>query len=262
MQPYLGYKITTQTDIDHWFGGLLQDPDMDIPLPETSNQIWLGYHRTEAIAWYIAFADILDNIEVIKHKDWNFVWTGTEWLGESYDNSYECVLRTGDFVSISLRANTHAPATFNWNVLPLGEKIPIVYRNAQRVSFVEEDDYTPIFVELGDNSSIEEVAVYVGDICKGGVQTDGKSRVMIKAFLNAVPENTELSIVTFDASKNQRKENQLIQYSQNLGVWDNIKSLNASNRNYYHIGIGKNNDVLLETTSIVTHNYQIGRAHV
>ncbi|MBI9032431.1 T9SS type A sorting domain-containing protein [bacterium] len=253
VQPYLGYKITAQNDIDHWFGGLLQDPDMDIPLPATPNEIWLGYHVPYTTDVLVAFNDILGSLQTIKHKDWAMYWNGTKWTGKTTTGNTN--LELGDFVAITYRSSAEPPSSFNWTYYSYSNPNSFKYQDASYVSYEEKNDYTSFFVDIDENSNIEEIALYANDECIGGAKTQGEATVMVKAFMEDVPEDSEISIIAFTGAKTSKKVKHLAEYNSNLQVWNNTDNIIKDSRIYYHVSLTKDNTSIIETNQIITTNY-------
>ncbi len=253
IEPYLGYKITAQNDFDHWFGGLLQDPDVDIPLPETSNEIWLGYHVPFTSDALVAFYEILGSLQTIKHKDWALYWNGTKWTGKTSTGNTN--LEIGDFVVIEYRSDANPPTSFNWTYPAYSNPNSFRYQDATYVSYEEKSDYSPFFVDIDENSNIEEIVLYANDECIGGAKTQGETTVMVKAFMEDLPNDCEISVVTFTGAKSSKKANQISEYNPNLQVWDMVSNIIKDNRSAYHVSLRKDNNSILETNNIVTTNY-------
>ena len=254
VSAYKGYKVrTTDVDVSSWFGGLLQDPDASIPLPRTSEEIWLGYPVTITTPALVAFSGILNNLQTIKHKDWSYFWTGSEWMGRSLTGNDN--LELGDFVAITFRPNVTPPRYFNWTYSPFIPGSSFRYKDASFVTFEEKQDYQPFYVDIDEEANIEEIALYADNQCIGGAKTQGEPTVMIKAFMQDIPENSEISIVTFTGAKSSKKINQISEYNQTLHIWDSTNTVIKDNRSLYHISIRKDSDSLVETNSIITSNY-------
>ena len=253
IEPYLGYKITAQNGIDHWFGGLMQNADMDIPLPATPNEIWLGYHVPFTSDALVAFDDILGSLQTIKHKDWALYWNGTKWTGRTSTGNTN--LEMGDFVEIKFRSNVTPPTSFNWTYYHSSNPSSFKYQDATYVSYEDKSDYSPFFVDIDENSNIEEIALYANNECIGGAKTQGETTVMVKAFMEDIPNDCEISVVTFTGAKSSKKANQISEYNPNLQVWDMASIIIKDNRSAYHVSLRKDHNSILETNNIVTINY-------
>jgi hypothetical protein len=231
----------------------LQDPDVSISLPVTSGEIWLGYPVTFTTDALVAFADILGSLQTIKHKDWSLYWTGTEWTGRTSTGNTN--LELGDFVAITFRRNVIHPTSFNWTYYPYSNPRSFKYEDATYVTYEEKSDYSPFFVDIDENSNIQEIVLYANDVCIGGAKTQGERTVMVKAFMEDVPDNCEISVVTFTGAKSSKKAIQLSEYNPNLQVWSMTSNIIKDNRSVYHISLRKDNNSILEINNIVTTNY-------
>jgi hypothetical protein len=253
VSPYQGYRVTTAVDASGWFSGLLQDSDVSISLPVTSGDIWLGFPVTFTTDALVAFDDILGSLQTIKHKDWSLYWTGTEWAGRTSTGNTN--LELGDYVEIKFRRNVIHPTSFTWNYYPYSNPNSFRYQDANYVIYEEKSDYTPFFIDVEENSNIEEIALYVDEECIGGAKTQGETTVMVKAFMEDVPNDCEIIVVTFTGAKSSKKAIQLSEYNTNLQVWSMTSNIIKDNRSVYHISLRKDNNSILETNNIVTTNF-------
>ncbi len=253
VEPYIGYKIRTQNDIGHWFGGLMQDADVDIPLPMTSNGIWLGYQVPFTSDALVAFNEILGCLQMIKHKDWALYWNGTRWTGKTSTGNTN--LEIGDFVEIKYRSNAIPPTAFNWTYPAYSNPNSFKYQDATYVIFEEKSDYTPFFIDIQENSNIEELALYADEECIGGAKTQGETTVMVKAFMEGVPDDSEISIEIFTGAKSSIKVKHLAEFNSKLQVWDYTDNIIKDRRDYYHVSLTKDDSSIIETNQIVTTNY-------
>jgi hypothetical protein len=253
VSPYQGYRVTTAADASGWFSGLLQDPDVSIPLPVTSGDIWLGFPVTFTTDAMVAFDDILGSLQTIKHKDWSLYWNGTEWTGRTSTGNIN--LELGDYVEIKFRSNVIPPTSFTWTYYPYSNPNSFKYQDATYVSYEEESDYTPFFIDIEENSNIEEIALYADDECIGGAKTQGETTVMVKAFMEDVPQDSEISIVAFTGAKSSKKVQHLAEYNSKLQVWDNTDNIIKDRRDTYHVSLTKDNTSIIETNQIITTNY-------
>ncbi len=253
VSPYQGYRVTTASDASGWFSGLLQDPDVSIPLPVTSGEIWLGFPVTFTTDALVAFDDILGSLQTIKHKDWSLYWNGSSWVGRTATGNTN--LQLGDYVEIKFRRNVIPPTSFTWNYYPYSNPNSFRYQDANYVIYEEKSDYTPFFIDIEESSNIEEIALYADEECIGGAKTQGETTVMVKAFMEDVPDDSEISVVTFTGAKSPKKVQQVTEFNLKLKVWDSQESIFKDNRDSYHISLTDDNTSVIETRKIVTTNY-------
>lgn len=250
-----GYQVEAPDEMDSWFSGLLQDPDQEFDLPVTSEKIWLGFFGENPTYWENAFGPYLTNLSFIQHKDWSFYKTsGGNWVGRVSGNT-DCKLRMGDFVLVKYASGVQSIMDFHWNYDTPSRTEAYTYKQAESVTFTEQADYTPIFVDVEPNSDINELVVYAGDDCVGGVKVDDEATVMVQAFIEDVPQDTPLTIVTINGSKSAKILENVVSYDNVLQVWDKIQELKVNNQDFYHVSMTKDATELLETQQIISTNY-------
>jgi len=177
---------------------------------------WLGYFLEGPAFPHEVFADIWDDINMIKTKNWCLVrpgspgnyWGLTGKIGR---------LNYGDMVVVTTN-NDH---TFHWSddievVPPSSSSAP------ERFSFDEKQDYTPVYVSIPDSlmTDLKEIGLYIDGVCKGAVVVESNVE-QICAYLGINEKLTD-GVVDFvfyyDDNKAQHQERKTIRFnSDRLG---------------------------------------------
>jgi len=125
---------------------------------------WLGYFL-EGPAWpHDAFADIWEDINMIKTKNWCLVrdpnWANYWGLAGKIGR-----LNPGDMVIVT----TNQDHDFHWNTAsPAPPQLP---STPEFFAFDEKRDYIPVYLSLPDSLMIDlkEIGLYLDGVCKGAV---------------------------------------------------------------------------------------------
>ena len=183
---------------------------------EAEVENWLGYYKKNSAFPHEAFADIWDDINMIKTKNWCLVrpgspgnyWGLTGKIGR---------LNYGDMVVVTTNSNH----TFHWSddiegVPPSSSSAP------ERFSFDEKQDYTPVYVSIPDSlmADLKEIGLYLDGVCKGAVVVESNVE-QICAYLGLNEKLTD-GVVDFvfyyDDNKSQHQERKTIRLdSDRLG---------------------------------------------
>ena len=166
---------------------------------------WLGYFKEDPAKPNEVFADIWDDIIMVRGKSWSLVRDSNGLSGKMGTLHY------GDMVSI-LTTNSH---TFQWgssNPTP-----PALKSMPQHFAFDEKPDYIPIYVSLPDSlmPDLKEIGLYLDGICKGAVVVESDYE-QISAYVNSEDEltNSDLELIFhYDESKRPDQELRTTSYS-------------------------------------------------
>jgi hypothetical protein len=166
---------------------------------------WLGYFKEDPAKPNEVFADIWDDIIMVRGKSWSLVRDSNGLSGKMGTLHY------GDMVSI-LTTNSH---TFQWgssNPTP-----PALKSMPQHFAFDEKPDYIPIYVSLPDSlmPDLQEIGLYLDGVCKGAVVVESDYE-QISAYVNSEDEltNSDLELIFhYDESKRPDQELRTTSYS-------------------------------------------------
>ncbi|MCK9558596.1 MAG: C10 family peptidase, partial [Candidatus Cloacimonetes bacterium] len=187
-----GYKIKMQSRLDPSFTWPVTLKESGLKTPDSTIfpiyggvENWLGYFRDDARMPQDAFADIWDDITMIKAKDWSLFRLrkpGNYWGMQGR----VMPIQPGDMVIVHTN-NTH---TFQW-----GTNTPVPPdKKAQPKSFVydEKPDYIPLFISIADSMKVDltEIGLYVDGVCKGAVVVED-SLEQISAYVDSAAELSE-----------------------------------------------------------------------
>jgi len=180
------------------------------PFPIYGNaENWLGYFL-EGPAWpHEAFADIWDDINMIKTKNWCLM--RSEYQGDYWGLHGKIgMLNYGDMVVVTTN-NTHQ--NFHWNAN--NDEIPTEYKaTPEQFVYDEKQDYTPVFITIPNDAmmNLKEIGLYLDGVCKGAVVVENELE-QICAYLG-IDEKLSEGVVDFvfyyDDNKAQHQERKTI----------------------------------------------------
>jgi len=169
---------------------------------------WLGYF-IEGSAWpHDVFADIWDDVNMIKTKNWCLV--RSEYQGDYWGLHGKIgKLNYGDMVIVTTN-NDHS---FQWND---GDDDTPPYYSGTPEHFVydEKPDYVPLFITIPDEAmaNLKEIGLYLDGVCKGAVVVENNIE-QISAYLG-IDEKLTDGVVDFvfyyHDSKAQHQERKMI----------------------------------------------------
>jgi len=229
MYSNLGYKLTLAYDEPHpikWvhlYGDVLErDYSFDIYDSEEGN--WVGYYNYQEQDAFVALANVLDELYLIKARDWTCVWTvpcgaqpGSE-PGCWFCNDQEHKVKYGDM--LVLYTDT-GQLNFQWNYAGamLGEDptpAPEYY------TYTELPDYTAIVVELDSADQPSEIGAFAGDTCIGAnTVLPGDSVVVVRAYLDGQSSDSVSFEQYYDSLKTTgvRRHDYMVQ-NRRSGLWE------------------------------------------
>ncbi|PKN74365.1 MAG: hypothetical protein CVU49_09095 [Candidatus Cloacimonetes bacterium HGW-Cloacimonetes-2] len=161
-----GYKIKllprTPTLVTLRESGFRTPQDTSFPLYRGEN--WIGYFPQDPAWPHEAFADIWEDINMIKTKNWCLVrdpnWANYWGLAGKIGR-----LNPGDMVIVT----TNQDHDFHWNTAsPAPPQLP---STPEFFTFDEKQDYIPVYLSLPDSLMIDlkEIGLYLDGVCKGAV---------------------------------------------------------------------------------------------
>ncbi|MCL2064747.1 MAG: T9SS type A sorting domain-containing protein [Candidatus Cloacimonetes bacterium] len=168
-----------------FLAGTMYNPNIIMTLPPNQNnsemEIWVGYFKKQSEKPLIALQQIEHVLTEIKTQDWAMWKTASGiWWG----NTSDPLLNFGEAVALVFKNNT-TPIDFTWQISPTAQDEPYIHPEVQYFSYVEEIDYTPIFVFLPPDLAIEgigELGMYINDECYGAEVIMGDV-VQINAYI-------------------------------------------------------------------------------
>lgn len=170
---------------------------------------WLGYF-VEGSAWpHDVFADIWDDINMIKTKNWCLVRSGV--LGDYWGLHGKIgKLNYGDMVIVTTN-NDHQ--VFQWN--DSDDDTPPYYSGTpEHFVYDEKQDYTPVYITIPSDAmvNLKEIGLYLDGVCKGAVVVENNIE-QISAYLG-IDEKLTDGVVDFvfyyHDSKAQHQERKTI----------------------------------------------------
>jgi zinc metalloprotease ZmpB len=154
---------------------------------QTYNEAWLGYYPTTVMDYRDALEAVVDQLVMIKTEQWCLVRHSTSDPWQSSSQSVRWAFEPGNCVVVQY---VGAEAVdFRWGE---GEPVtPKQIQEAKHFSYREEEDYTPIYVELDSTQTAipanSELAVYADDVCYGAVVIDADT-VQVNAYILDNPD--------------------------------------------------------------------------
>ena len=187
-----GYKIRLQTKAYPGFPYPLVFTESGFKTPVNTEfpiyggvENWLGYFHEEARMPQDAFADIWDDINLIKAKDWSL--TRIPGNGNIWGMQGKVMpLKNGDMVIIKTNQNH----SFRW-----GNSHPVPPRTKsapEEFVFDEKSDYIPVYINISDEirPGLKEIGLMVNGVCKGAVVVE-ESLEQISAYVDSARELNE-----------------------------------------------------------------------
>ncbi len=189
-----GYKALITTPADYSELSITAprcSPDTPLHLYGNRIENWVGYFLPESQSPEKALASIWANVYSIQTQTWFMARTKDGWMISSGKRQFNY----GDMAII--KCYNEVPS-FIWNRI---NPIPHVVREIpEYFTFNEKADYLPVFIALGAETGLKEIAVYADGVCKGASVVDD-TLMEINAYVLDLPEDTELEIVKYYASK-------------------------------------------------------------
>ena len=177
--------------------GFKTSPSREFTITGNGIENWIGYFREESTTPEKAFSAIWDDIISIKASSWNlFRDSATGFvIGKSGTINY------GDMVIVRTN-NSHQ---FQWEST---SGTPPYYKSkAVNFDYDEKPDYTPVYVDLGEQvDTIKEIGLFINNECKGAVTVEEENE-MICAYLDdgEVINQDEISLeLIYDQGKGKQ----------------------------------------------------------
>jgi len=214
----LKYPYNISIDLDGFLAGTLGNPETKITLnakepQDRFRETWVGYFKARSMDPLTTLQDIEQYLIEIKTQYWA--------LNRSSVNDPWPLIATNRRINfgeaVSLKYVGDIDRTFSWNNsryrFPLDDEtnqyihpLPIYF------SYVERDDYIPVYVDfcdvnIGDN--LGEIALYIDDICYGAEVIIGEEQIQINAYIDDIDletVNIELRIHEYDTSRDISEE--------------------------------------------------------
>jgi hypothetical protein len=174
----LGYKMETNYTLEIPTSGITLPEDTEVSLSEGVN--WVGYFVEKSLTIQDAFSDIWEHVTAVGSEDW---W----WDNSGVYPSNRCTLIYGKMYIVYV--NENCSFTYTDGV----PQDPKERGMTEGFSFSETPEYTPINIVSIDDPDVEEIGIFVGDVCKGAAKVE-EFPVQILAFLDE-PARAE---VTFE----------------------------------------------------------------
>jgi hypothetical protein len=159
---------------------------------------WLGYFKEETQYPEDAFADIWNDIDLIKARNWSLYRDSStgQLTGKKGTLNY------GDMVILKTY-NDHT--TFQWgnnNDIPPNPKF-----DPKDFVFDEKPDYIPVYVSIPDSLAVDinEIGLYVDGVCKGAVVVEDNIE-QISAYVDSASELSEGTVeyvFSYEENKSQ-----------------------------------------------------------
>lgn len=213
---------------------------------------WVGYFCEQSSSPETALAEIWDDFEMVKHKDW--VYYRTQPGGRVYKtitsisgSGIKPGFRYGEMAVIKVYTLQH----LTWSY----DNVPVMsYPVSEVFTFEEKADYTPIHVELEENTDATEVGVFVGEECKGfGIVTEDEA--MIRAYLDETRDGGgELDFVYFNGGRSQDSASNYTVYDQQLKAMVKRKINSSEGREFYNVSLKKDGSSEMVPNPMLTMN--------
>ena len=208
LQSTKGYKIEITDGNDEFqltTPGTRLDPDYPIMLAGNMLENWIGYYEYQSASDpFEALAFCLDNLRVIKMQNWSAYYEviGIDKGSPIYGwlSAKPRPVKYGDMMIVQGINDCE----LIWNQIPKPggkEKAESSY-----FEFEEQADYTSVFIELDENTNMNEIGAFVGESCVGAtVVEEGDEMVEIQTYLQGV-EGDEMYFETHSTSKSAPAE--------------------------------------------------------
>ncbi|MCF7918947.1 MAG: T9SS type A sorting domain-containing protein [Candidatus Cloacimonetes bacterium] len=172
-----GYKVYRKgTSSNHYSPGNKCEDDTQIAIGAGEN--WIGYFLEDSQLPSDALPSaVLDDLNSVQTQSWSWVKDGHgNWPEDIYTINY------GDLVIVDAEGGGYS---FAWETPRRID--PVIRPVPEHYSFIEEMDYIPIYIDFGENDLPFEVAVFIEDVCKGAVVTDGQVTQLCAYLLECDP---------------------------------------------------------------------------
>jgi len=194
--------------------GALESPDTEISLTNLASRIWqVRYILAEpGFITEVVPTDLLQYEFTIQAQNWcatydPFNITGNLW---KFDTSFEPTIKCGQMVVIKIKGINSFD--FKWRE-PQTTRVEYVERAMpEYFSFIEQENYLPLFLELDENNLPQEIGLYIDGECKGAAVVNQNQTeepiCQINGYLLEEAEanwQEELEIVYYYGARNSNK---------------------------------------------------------
>jgi len=192
-----GFKFHMNDDYDLEVPGFKVADNTTIELAGNDDENWIGYWLEDTQNADDAFEDYWSgsNIHYIKHQSWTLSYALGQWWG----NTRNPTLSYGDMVIVKCNTTIN---DFEWNNGAPVEKT--VYADPEYFSYVEQADYVPLYIEVGDNDVPEEIGAFVNGVCIGATVVEDNVNQINVYTTSAPPGEVELELYYGSRSENKR----------------------------------------------------------
>jgi hypothetical protein len=193
VKSHYGYKVTlNQTCSVAFFEyggqriGSTMNPDAGLDLPELPlngipDEYWLGYYIQGSMSPFEALDDVIDDIVMIKAKDWCMsripIATSEAKTIVGYTDNWEIggdvaniAINYGEMVAVKYIGDEDV--NFTWGPNDPTFVAPYYREMTTYFEYEEQEDYIPIYIEIflddyEDGEKPIEIAIFVNEECKG-----------------------------------------------------------------------------------------------
>ena len=174
MNSISGYKVLMSSAQERYnlaLAGDRIDPATTVQLHAGNN--WVDYFLPETQDIFDALPDeVIQVLTSIKAQDWYKYWNGYKWVTKIY-KTIACPIGQGASCTTAkygsmYEITVNAPISFQWQVGT--PQPPPGTRSIKLSSFTvtQQPDYSPVtLTNLQDQSSVQEVGLFLGDTCIG-----------------------------------------------------------------------------------------------
>lgn len=207
-----GYKLEMSGTATESQVGALESLNTEIVLTNLDTRLsYIGYIATEpGLITEVVPLDMLQYEFQIQAQNWCATYNPASLGGRAwkFDTSSEPVIKCGQMISLKMKDTLNGTFTFQWRE-PQTTRVEYADRPMpEYFSFVEQENYLPVFLELDSNNLPQEIALYIDGVCKGAAVVDQNQAeeaiCQVNAYLLEEPEDNwqeELEIVYYDGAR-------------------------------------------------------------
>lgn len=254
----LGYQLTLPVNVavditgfdlpEAYEFSLVRDPNIGLSLKNQYN--WCGYFLPQPMTAWAAFTNVLDKIDEIKTKNWTTMKVNGVWTNFNNPNY---VLSYGDMAMVHCTQTTSTRLGNNNT-----QQTAAPRQSAQTFSYMEEEDYIPLFIDMNDESKSmpDEIGLFINGICQGAAVVDDKI-VQLNAYVLNDSIDYSTAEISFELHYNGKSDPKIVNsyslFVQNLKAFVNQKLDMGSNERYYSVKLNDNPSINYET--LLQNNY-------
>ncbi len=208
-----GFKLNMSGTATESQVGALDSPYTKIQLTNLDTRpSYIGYILAEpGLITEVVPQGMLQYEFQIQAQNWCATYDPTSLGGNcwKFDTTSEPVIKCGQMIALKMLAAINGEFVFQWRE-PQTTRVDYVERPMpEYFSFVEQEDYLPVFLELDCNNLPQEIGLFINGICKGAAVVNQNQTEEAICQINAyVMEETsdnfleELDIVYYYESRN------------------------------------------------------------